>query len=55
MAITAALREVRRPTPARKGREKWSGSFTELVRWSCARKDSWKKDGGRGPRSGALR
>ena len=25
-----------RPSPAEKGRERWRGSFTELVRCSCA-------------------
>ena len=44
-----------RSSPAEKGRERWCGSFTELVRCSCTRRESEKEDGGRGPRSGALR
>ena len=35
-----------RPSPAEKGRERWCGSFTELVRCSCARRESEKEDGG---------
>ena len=35
-----------RPSLAEKGRERWCGSFTELVRCSCARRESEKEDGG---------
>ena len=27
---------IGRPSPVERGREKWRGSFTELVRCSCA-------------------
>ena len=34
------------PSPAEKGSERWCGSFTELVRCSCERRESEKEDGG---------
>ena len=35
-----------RPSSAEKGRERWCGSFTELVRCLCTRRESEKEDGG---------
>ena len=35
-----------RPFPVEKGHERWCGSFTELVRCSCERRESEKEDGG---------
>ena len=36
-----------RPSPAEKGREMWRGSFTELVRCSCVRREGerWSGEG----------
>ena len=34
------------PSPSEKGRERWCGSFTKLVRCSCARRESEKEDEG---------